>query len=354
MEKQITINDVAIAAGVSKGTVDRVLHDRPEVSRKTYEKVMRVVEELGFTPNVNASLLAHAKPRLILCILPEYAHGEIWEFWEKGIDDTREYAARYGISISSLHFDQYDKSSFDQVCDKALSMNPSGVIMAPMFSVGAIRFSKSLKSAGIPYIYIDSKPDDDSYMSFYGMPMYQSGYLAGQILTTRRESRINEIVNVRIIRDSKNLSDPTLMRRIGFCDYVSEHLSGCSVSEVHINPRSSEDTARVLDEALLPRLKKGEVYLVMFNSRIHLVASYLSRRGIQGGCHCVGFDYLAKNIDALRSGFIESIVAQHCDTQMSRAIHALSDLLVFGKQPDIRDHYTQMDILNNLNCDYYI
>ncbi|MCD8313839.1 MAG: LacI family DNA-binding transcriptional regulator, partial [Bacteroidales bacterium] len=47
-----TINDVALKAGVSKGTVDRVLHKRGEVSPESREKVMRAIEELGFVPNI--------------------------------------------------------------------------------------------------------------------------------------------------------------------------------------------------------------------------------------------------------------------------------------------------------------
>ena len=54
----VTINDVAKAAGVSKGTVDRVLHNRGEVSKKSKEKVLRVIEELGYKPNLYASMLA--------------------------------------------------------------------------------------------------------------------------------------------------------------------------------------------------------------------------------------------------------------------------------------------------------
>ena len=53
--EKVTINDVARAAGVSKGTVDRVLHNRGEVSAKSREKVLKVIEELGFKPNLYAS-----------------------------------------------------------------------------------------------------------------------------------------------------------------------------------------------------------------------------------------------------------------------------------------------------------
>ena len=48
MENKVTINDIARLTGLSKGTVDRVLHKRGEVSKKSYEKVMKVIEELGY------------------------------------------------------------------------------------------------------------------------------------------------------------------------------------------------------------------------------------------------------------------------------------------------------------------
>ena len=37
MEK-VTINDIARLTGLSKGTVDRVLHNRGEVSKKSYQE----------------------------------------------------------------------------------------------------------------------------------------------------------------------------------------------------------------------------------------------------------------------------------------------------------------------------
>lgn len=353
MSSQVTINDVARAAGVSKGTVDRVLHDRPEVSSGTRERVLKVIKELGFKPNINASLLSTYRPRLILCILPEFAPGEVWELWENGIRASEEFASRYGVSIDTLHFDQYDKDSFDRACQEALSRDPSGVIVAPMFSIGALHFARSLSERGIPYSYIDSKPDDDGYLAFYGMPMYQSGYLAGRSLTLRRESEIREIVNVRILRDSRNLSDPTLMRRKGFEDYISEHVPSCRVTEIYIDPRDGEGIRRTLDEALAPRLAEGRVHMVMFNSRVHLVASYLEESGIRD-VSLVGFDSLEKNLAALRHGTVEVVIAQHCDTQMQKAVTDMTNLLVFSSTPSRRDNYTQMDILNALNCEYYL
>lgn len=50
----LNIYDIAECAGVSIATVSRVLNNSPNVSAKTKEKVVKVIEEAGYTPNVFA------------------------------------------------------------------------------------------------------------------------------------------------------------------------------------------------------------------------------------------------------------------------------------------------------------
>ena len=61
MSEKIRIKDIAIRAGVSVGTVDRVLHDRPNVSKPAREKVEKALQEMNYQPNVYASALAYNK-----------------------------------------------------------------------------------------------------------------------------------------------------------------------------------------------------------------------------------------------------------------------------------------------------
>lgn len=53
-----TIKMIAERAGVSIGTVDRVLHDRPYVKEEVRRRVLEVMEELDYQPNRVASALA--------------------------------------------------------------------------------------------------------------------------------------------------------------------------------------------------------------------------------------------------------------------------------------------------------
>ena len=46
MTDKIRIKDIAERAGVSVGTVDRVLHERPNVSKSAREKVEKALKEM--------------------------------------------------------------------------------------------------------------------------------------------------------------------------------------------------------------------------------------------------------------------------------------------------------------------
>lgn len=66
--KNYTIKDIARMAGVSAGTVDRVLHNRGDVSAASREKVQKVLDEIDYHPNMFAIGLA-AKKRYRVLVL---------------------------------------------------------------------------------------------------------------------------------------------------------------------------------------------------------------------------------------------------------------------------------------------
>ena len=56
-----TIKDIADLAGVSRGTVDRVLNNRGAVNSQTAEKIMEIVRALDYRPNKAGTDLAAQK-----------------------------------------------------------------------------------------------------------------------------------------------------------------------------------------------------------------------------------------------------------------------------------------------------
>jgi LacI family transcriptional regulator len=88
----MTINDIARICGVTKGTVNRALHDKPGISPKTKAEILRVVEEQRFFPDYRAKSLATGKTQTIGLLLPNIVNQAFAtiatlienEFWKKG------------------------------------------------------------------------------------------------------------------------------------------------------------------------------------------------------------------------------------------------------------------------------
>lgn len=70
----ITVKEIAKLAGVSVATVSRILNNVPSVKKSNYNKVMAIINEMGYQPNQLAKQLRTAKSSLILVILSDISN----------------------------------------------------------------------------------------------------------------------------------------------------------------------------------------------------------------------------------------------------------------------------------------
>lgn len=349
MEKsdKITIIDVARRAGVSKGTVDRVLHDRGEVSERSARRVRKAIADLGYRPNLYASLLATRRHMVIACLLPSPEKGEYWDLIRLGCLKGSERAAALNVSVEIFFYDQYDVESFREAGERMLASDPIGVVLPPLFKADTLELSAKLYRRRIPYVYIDSRVEDNHYLAYFGMPPYNSGVLVAALLTERcSPESVDDILVVRLRRDKSGLSDPTVDRRAGFTDYITEHFPDSRIHNVFIDPSSPGDTISVLEDywAAHPDNK----FVTVFNSRVHLLAAFL-RSHPDPRRRVIGYDNLEKNLEAVRDGDVTVLIGQHTEEYVAQAVSCLVDWCLKRQAPSERDNYVHMDILTRYN-----
>lgn len=352
MENKVTIIDVARKAGVSKGTVDRVLHKRGEVSPKSAEKVLKAIEELNFHPNMYASLLASKKATILACLMPHFKKSEFWEKVYNGFMRGGALVSGKNTRIQVFFYDQYDIQSFRTAANEVLESHPDGVLMPTLFQDETAEFTARLKKEDIPYVYVDTKVEsDDNHLAFIGMPRRDSGALCAAILTERqRPEDIKDVLIVRIKRDGGGLSDPTKKRREGFMNYMAAHLPDTHIHNLYIDPSDTESTQNALGEFF--RGHKDIAHVVMFNSRLHLIAKSLAdfpnpQRRV------IGFDDIPQNLSLLREGLADVIIAQHVEDQSTKAVELLADYILTHQRPERLDNYVHIDILTRFNIENY-
>jgi DNA-binding LacI/PurR family transcriptional regulator len=93
-KRAVTIRDVAKKAGVSPGTVSRAINDSPLVNEQTRERILQVVQELNYSPNLAARRLSIGKTLTIAVIVPFFTRPSVSE--------------RLNGVISALSDSQYD------------------------------------------------------------------------------------------------------------------------------------------------------------------------------------------------------------------------------------------------------
>ena len=96
----VTIKDIAKRAGVSRGTVDRVLNNRPGVNPETEARVRALIEEMGYRPNMAGQMLAVKKRRLHLAFL--IFHGPEFVFHLDILHAARD-ATLHGVPILGVN-----------------------------------------------------------------------------------------------------------------------------------------------------------------------------------------------------------------------------------------------------------
>lgn len=341
-----TIFDVAKLCGVSRGTVDRVLHGRGRVSEETVKKVRRAVEILGYKPNVNASLLATKRTFTFSILIPEFKEGEYWERIYQGFVKAASDHPAFSIDLDFQLYDQRDPESYKRRARAILEKKPSGVVMNTVFFNETKEFTSLLENEQIPYAFVDNKLDGINYTLHCGIDAYKSGEIGAFLLTNRLSPK--EILLVRLIRDSEHKADPNGIRRQGFVDYLKKKHPECKIHILFIEPTNPQKTYIDLQKFFQghPEVKN----IGMINSRVHLLDDFL-RNNPDKDRIVVGFDELRKNVESLSAGHVEYLVTRHIEMQSYLALVSLAEYVILKKEPAKRDNYLHMDILHRINFD---
>jgi len=182
-KQKIRIKDIAKLANVSVGTVDRVLHNRVEVSEKTRKKVMDIIDELNFRPNLLAQRLASDKIYKLAILIPKFSGNNVyWEGPLEGIQKAMNEIGKYGVVLESFFFDLKDENSFRKESLNTIFSNPDGILIAPTFEHETREFAKKCDQRKIPYVFIDTYLSGENNLSYFGQDSFQSGYLAGKLI----------------------------------------------------------------------------------------------------------------------------------------------------------------------------
>lgn len=189
VQEKLTIQDIARLAGVSKATVSRVLNHKTSVDVALSERVMRVVREHSFVPNITATGLAGGRTPLIGVLVPPLnwpAIPEIMRGVAEFIEDTAYEIVLYSISVERNHSD---------VIDRILAMRMISGLLAVLPGELSRHLTQHFQQ-GLPLVMIDDQ-EEPSSVPWIGIDNIAGAYEATRHLLARGHRRIAHIMGPR-------------------------------------------------------------------------------------------------------------------------------------------------------------
>ena len=349
-KQNIRIKDIAEKANVSTGTVDRVLHNRGRVAEEVRLKVLRIVEELSYEPNIIARTLGANRTYRLAALVPDASLDEYWQAPESGINQAARNLSQYGVIIKKYIFNQFDAISFIKKAEELTNDKPEGILIAPLFYRESQRFFNQWQGLQIPYVLFNTQIAEINPLSYIGQDSYQSGLLAGKLLHLGQPSTDATLVVAHIEEDIYN-SAHLLNKEQGFRDYFSqtdELALGFQIIRADLH-QSEDDIEKQLNQ-LFENYQNIKGFFVT-TSRAHVIAAYLQKHKLSR-VRLVGYDLLDPNIRFLQEGIIDFLINQNPKGQGFNGIMHLADHLIFKKQV-LPIKYLPLDIVTKENVQYY-
>jgi LacI family transcriptional regulator len=330
----ITIRKIAEIANISPGTVDRIIHNRGQVSQENIDKVNAIIKEFGFKKNLFASNLAFNKKFRFVVFLPKNDGLEYWQGPIDGIEKASKEFSQFGVSID-YYFYKYDSVFFKKMAQKVLSLECDGLLFAPIFKEDSINFLNEFKKKNIPIVMIDSNIKEIEGVSYIGQDANQSGYLAARLISFAKKEE-NKVLIIKITREIENTS-VYLQRIKGFYSFFEDNKDITNFKFTEINVKDSD--VKTLDLEIF----EGIDSIFIPNSRIHIVAQFLKKNNIKG-IRIVGYDLLEKNTQYLEEGTIDFLINQKPEEQGYRGISHLYKKLVLKEEVE-ETFYMPLEII---------
>lgn len=208
MGNNVSIKDIAKMAGVSIATVSRVINKNGKVAKETEEKILQIMKENNYVPNLLAKGMRTNKVTTIGIVIPDISN----EFFSKIAKQIQTLFFNKGYASIICNTSEDDK--IEKQCIEMLQAQQVGGIIH-IVSEKANKENKIL----IPTVYLDREPQFSNKRK--DMVIIESDNLSGGYIAT--DAMIKKGCKNIICLSPKNVVSTHKKRCQGYADAMNEN-----------------------------------------------------------------------------------------------------------------------------------
>ncbi len=325
MAKKATINMVAERAGVSRGTVDRVLNQRPHVKPELRERIVRAMRELGYVPPKEDQAIALGlanetqKPCKLGVILPNW-RGYFKKEVMRGMEDAQNLLRDYSVEVLVQTCETELPDEVTERIDELVEQHVDGIALCAKDHASISEKVNALYAQGIPVVTFNSDLTDSRRLCFVGQELIRGGRVAGELMAKYLSP--DDILLIAIGNPEYNAHR---LRLQGFCERLHERGFVGNNLEIIETYNDYSLTYQKVRDALGRHPDIRGIY--MANHSVGGCAEAIRDAGRRGDVHVISHDLTDATRRLLKSGEIDFAIAQNIYQQGYRPLILLREYL---------------------------
>lgn len=334
---KVTMRKIAEIANVSRGTVDKVLNNRPGVSDSVREKVKKVAAALEYRPNLIGKALAGQQcPKKIgIIVAPDY--NPFVKDIKMGIEAAKAEIADYGYNIDMRVLGTLEVREQLNILDSFLE---NGIDAIALFSTDSEEIRNKIDtivSSGIPVVTYNSDIADSKRMCYVGQDHFKGGEVASDLM-----SKIMEASGEVLIITSLMMLDCHRERIAGFKEGLSRYAPTAVIADIVEN----QDKESLAFELTVKKLEQNPSIkgIYVTGGGASGVGGALKALGKEKTVRVICHDLVETTASLVREGVIDFTIGQDPFYQGYQSVKVLFEYLIAGSRPEHEFIRTRIDI----------
>ena len=332
----VTIQQLADACGVSRGTVDRALHNKKGVRPEVAARILEMARMMGYISPRSCPVVAERPVRIGVVL-----HTAISSFVHILADYFRTYPAQELLPVETIvrmqdGLDvQHQLALIDELVEDE---HVDGLALMPLASSQIKARIDELSAQGVPVVTFNTDIADSSRLAYVGSDSIASGRAAASLMG--------------MLLGGRGMVLPIIGQRSGhYADH--QRLTGFTEELAKIYPdiKTLPSACCFLDSALAERLVLREMESNPLLNGVYIstvgrtgVYRALKRLGVAGKVHVVVHDLTQDNLDMIKDGVVDFAIGQDVKTQGTLPQRLLYQYLTKHQTPERRIYTTNIDI----------
>lgn len=280
----VTAQQIAELAGVSRGTVDRALHNRGRVNPEVAARIQRIAEELGYKPNLVGQALVKTKRDFKIGAILQSVETPTMQIVLEGLRRATDELRSSGVELIVRELHGLDEELVLENIEELTSQGIQGLAISPNNTAELRQCINGLYEQGIPVITLNSDVPGSKRICFIGMDNYRAGQtaaglmcqmlpdnskilpLAGHLNNTAHNNRLNGFLDTLNQQNTHNLRIMPFQPCFDRNDYaheITQHAlrENPDLVGIYVASNGQEGVCQAVEE----EDRKGKVKIIAFD-----------------------------------------------------------------------------------------